>query len=184
MNIIVNENRGLDGIEIAFDMKPSNSILHILKSHGFKWHLKKKIWYAKRTKERQDVVNAIVNGSYIKRKENEHNIKIGDLYYISWGYSMTIVDFYQVISISPKMVTIIPVCPEKYEMTGGGYQGSFKIKIPKKILPFDRHDVFIKDPLGMRKKVEKINNEDCFYIKSHLAKKVREGQSFYYDNMD
>lgn len=38
--------------------------------------------------------------------EPKHNIKIGDIFYNSWGYEQTNVDFYQVVKTTPKTITL------------------------------------------------------------------------------
>lgn len=51
--------------------------------------------------------------TYIKKlteikpyKEPKHNIKPGDIFYNSWGYEQTNIDFYQVISTTAKTITL------------------------------------------------------------------------------
>lgn len=38
--------------------------------------------------------------------EPKHNIKIGDIFYNSWGYDQTNIDFYQVVKTTDKTVTL------------------------------------------------------------------------------
>jgi hypothetical protein len=38
--------------------------------------------------------------------EPKHNIKIGDIFYNSWGYEQTNIDFYQVVSTTAKTITL------------------------------------------------------------------------------
>jgi hypothetical protein len=51
--------------------------------------------------------------TYIKKlaeirayKEPRHNIKIGDIFYNSWGYDQTNIDFYQVVKTTAKTITL------------------------------------------------------------------------------
>ena len=51
--------------------------------------------------------------TYIKKlaeikpyKEPMHNIKAGDIFYNSWGYDQTNIDFYQVVAATAKTITI------------------------------------------------------------------------------
>ena len=51
--------------------------------------------------------------TYIKKlakikpySEPKHDIKIGDIFYNSWGYDQTNIDFYQVISTTAKTITL------------------------------------------------------------------------------
>ena len=39
-------------------------------------------------------------------KTPKHNIKVGDIFYHSWGYEQTNIDFYQVVAITAKTVSI------------------------------------------------------------------------------
>lgn len=45
--ITINHNTALNGLEISFANKPTADTLAILKTNGFRWHNRKKIWYAK-----------------------------------------------------------------------------------------------------------------------------------------
>lgn len=42
-------NKDLNGIELSFENKPEDSVLAELKTHKFRWHKMKKVWYAKDT---------------------------------------------------------------------------------------------------------------------------------------
>lgn len=54
-----------NGIEIQFDEKPDREVLDQLSKNGFRWHNRKKIWYAKQTEERLAFTNSL---SGIKNK--------------------------------------------------------------------------------------------------------------------
>ena len=54
-------NEELKGIEIKFAHTPTKEVREQLKAAGFKWHFKKALWYAKSTKERIKVANAIIS---------------------------------------------------------------------------------------------------------------------------
>ena len=68
--------------------------------------------------------------TYIKRKteirpyeEPKHNIKVGDIFYHSWGYDQTNIDFYQVVSVTAKTISIRRIVAgeadyDDYQMTG------------------------------------------------------------------
>lgn len=104
------------GIEITFSAKPYSNVISKLKAYGFRWHRIKKCWYAKQS----DKVNAFVSTlSYLiqiteeeivdnnvilcpeksKTPVNKYGIKVGDIFYSSWGYEQTNIDFYQVIAL-------------------------------------------------------------------------------------
>lgn len=68
--------------------------------------------------------------TYIKKlveikpySEPKHNIKPGDIFYNSWGYEQTNVDFYQVVSTTAKTITLRAIKGSSndynaYHMTG------------------------------------------------------------------
>lgn len=95
-------NQELNGIEIKFDCKPVSEVLNTLKSNGFRWHGKKKVWYAKQTPERLEIAKAITGGAEIKKedqkkkseKTNIYGVKVGDIFCASWGYEQTNNDFF------------------------------------------------------------------------------------------
>lgn len=47
IEIIIRENQELNGIEVVFSEKPSQEVIDILKSQGFRWSFKKRLWYYK-----------------------------------------------------------------------------------------------------------------------------------------
>lgn len=59
-------NQSLNGIELKFEGKPVVAILSALKENGFRWHPKKKIWYAKQTPERLELAQEIADRQEIK----------------------------------------------------------------------------------------------------------------------
>lgn len=52
LDVSININNELNGIELKFNSKPAPEILEQLKSNGFKWSNRQKIWYAKNTDTR------------------------------------------------------------------------------------------------------------------------------------
>jgi hypothetical protein len=55
--------------------------------------------------------------------EPKHNIKVGDIFYNSWGYEQTNIDFYQVVSTTAKTITLQQIKGhsddyDAYHMTG------------------------------------------------------------------
>lgn len=47
-----------------------------------------------------------------ERQNFEHNVKVGDIFYTSWGYEQTNIDFYQVIEVKGKFATIRQIAGE------------------------------------------------------------------------
>lgn len=61
--------------------------------------------------------------AYQERKrqpsQNMHGVHVGDLFYASWGYEQTNVDFWQVVELKGKQTAIIrQICSELVEATG------------------------------------------------------------------
>ena len=57
-------NAEFDGIEVYFPAKPSEETRSALKSAGFRWHGKKKCWYARNTEKNLQALRAIETGTY------------------------------------------------------------------------------------------------------------------------
>ena len=55
VNVILNEEK--NGIELRFDDKPEAEVIEALKSNGFRWSGKQKMWFAKQTDESMAFVN-------------------------------------------------------------------------------------------------------------------------------
>lgn len=113
----ITENKSLHGIEVTFDAKPSSDVLTTLKQSGFRWHRQKKLWYAKDTENRRAVLLNLESGNIapknagqkVKDVENIHGVKVGDIYILSFGYSMILYDFFQVVSVSEKSCRIVEI---------------------------------------------------------------------------
>ena len=54
-------NEQFHGIEVSFDSKPAKAVLDALKSAGFRWHNVKRLWYAKQTDSRLQLVRSITD---------------------------------------------------------------------------------------------------------------------------
>ena len=54
--------------------------------------------------------------------ENTHGIKVGDLFYDSWGYEQTNIDFYEVVGLKGKCTAIIRKVKNDY-ISGYGWSG-------------------------------------------------------------
>ena len=55
-------NPEFDGVEVYFPTKPSETTRDALKSAGYRWHSKKKCWYAKNTEKNLQALRAIETG--------------------------------------------------------------------------------------------------------------------------
>jgi len=47
--------------------------------------------------------------------ENVHGVKVGDIFYTSWGYEQTNIDFFEVVAVTAKMATIKPIKQKRKE---------------------------------------------------------------------
>ena len=181
-------NKELNGIEIRFDCKPISSTLESLKKSGFRWHRQKKFWYAKQTPERIKLAQSITDGKEIKtgttkekaEKKNVFGVKVGDMFFASWGYEQTNNDFFQVIAlVGEKSVRVREVNPPIVRRDPVSGMAEDRVyKITGEILPPSPHSVFIKDQeKGDLKRIkpgyfqdeEKAKNNCYFDISSYAS---------------
>lgn len=167
MNATITTNTEHNGIEIMFASKPARCTLDSLKAQGFRWHNKKGVWYAKNTPERMEAANAICNigdyalqilaeekaetrpayGKHKAEPVNKYGVKVGDLFYTSWGYEQTNVNFFQVIALKgASSVLVREVYPEIIESESVSSMSEDRFyKIPDHILPPASYASFISD---------------------------------------
>ena len=102
-------------------------------------------------------------------KANKFGIKVGDLFYSSWGYDQTNVDFFQVVALSGESsVRLRPVVPPVLEDDPTGPMASYVTyktdELP--ILPSTGASVFIKDTeRGDLKRVQRSGYDGSLYVK-------------------
>lgn len=136
MNMKVNLNKKLNGIELIFQEKPATEILTMLKKNGFRWHRQNKLWYAKVTDERKALVKELqkanteiisvsnnVSDTPIKTKAkkqpvNKYGVKVGDMFCDIWGYEQTNVDFYQVVDLKGSITVVLKPVKKNARMIG------------------------------------------------------------------
>lgn len=151
-------NNNLNGIELSFDSKPNVEVLSAIKELGFRWHNKKKLWYAKQTEERLAKAKELADGKVYKaaassakaepkEKVNKYGVKVGDLFYCSWGYEQTNVDFFQVIAlVGESSVRIREVAPKRIsEEPTCGMAADRTYEVPTEILPPCSNSCFVED---------------------------------------
>lgn len=80
-------NSEKNGIEIRFDGKPEQQIIDTLKLHGFRWSAKQKMWYAKNTTDRKQMVESIYNGA--DYSGNTNNTEEVEKRYSLWEMTRT-----------------------------------------------------------------------------------------------
>lgn len=147
-------NQKFNSLEISFTEKPSEAIRNILKGFKFRWNPKKSIWYGfadQKELEKALNVNKVENKpekkAKSKAKEFDFNVKVGDLFYSSWGYEQTNVTFFQVIElIGKKSVRVREVVPEMTsESPTCGMAADRSYKLTSELLPARDRSTFIKD---------------------------------------
>ncbi|MFW5958313.1 MAG: LPD29 domain-containing protein [Desulfosalsimonas sp.] len=65
----IRANQQKQGIEIRFSQKPAPGILAILRENGFRWHKKRKFWYAKQTTKTWAVAHDIAERYQVEIKD-------------------------------------------------------------------------------------------------------------------
>lgn len=153
MNYTITKNTRFGSIEITFEGKPSEAVRQSLKDMRFRWHGVKKVWYGFADEE---TVKAAISGQKVEKKAaapkkaekvNKFGVQVGDLFYSSWGWEQTNVDFFQVVAlvgetsvrvreVYPAVLKDEPTCSMAADRT---YQ------ITREILPAADRSVFIKD---------------------------------------
>ena len=83
MNVMLNNEK--NGIEISFDSKPNFEILDKLKTNGFRWSGKQKIWYTKQSPASISFVKSISADSFSLPTKNISEKNEYDL----WGLTRT-----------------------------------------------------------------------------------------------
>lgn len=184
-----------NGIELSFNSKPVEEIRTKMKDLGFRWHRQKKIWYARQTESRLALARELSgeNSPAIKQEPeakvvpfpkaksgtetiSKYGIKPGNILTDTWGYSMTLVEFYKVISIpSPSKVEIVElgltIVPDSQDSGGG-----------EKVLPD------LEREMGDRivKQVVPRKGTDSWYIKINDSVKLHpwDGQPKYRNTYD
>ena len=107
MTYEIRPNMQFNSFEIYFDEKPNEAIRSALKALKFRWHKIKKCWYG--FADNVETLDDILNGKKVvetipkaKTKAqpvNKYGVKVGDVFYNSWGYEQTNIDFWQVTGL-------------------------------------------------------------------------------------
>lgn len=194
MSYSITINQQFNSLEITFDSKPSEAIREVLKSFRFRWNPKKSIWYG--FAEREELEKALADEKPAKetkaaKKEKKEktfffDVKVGDLFYSSWGYEQTNVDFFQVIElVGEKSVRVREVNPRMIkEDAVSGMSSDRTYEYTKELLPASDYSVFIKDQeKGDLKKLKSWNadgkSEPLFKLSSFASAYKYEGQKLY-----
>lgn len=174
MNYTIQPNAEFNSLEIFFDEKPSEAIRNALKSLRFRWHKIKKCWYGRKSEEE---VKAALEGKPLQTTSQKqevvrnHTAKVGDIFYIMWGYDQTNYDFFRIKELVGKSSAIVQEVSmatieeewdncmskrAKYDVTKAGI-------VTRSIFIDDNEKGCLK-----RIKMNK-NGEPYFYISDHLA---------------
>lgn len=185
----ITKNTALNGIEVSFPSKPAASIIEALKAQGFRWHRKKALWYAKSTPERLEAVQHLEDQpsqlleAQPAKAAPAHGVKVGDLFYITWGYEQTNNDFFQVVALvgnqSVRVRQIIPEAVERIPCSHMSDDVRYKVPEPGEMLPACTFSVFLKDEeRGDVKRLTDSCEGPAFRLKGHLAT-LYKGQTLY-----
>jgi len=104
----------------------------------------------------------------VDRNNYVHNVKIGDVFYTSWGYDQTNVDFYQVTDVIGKQVVIREIESTTVSDNGPGTH---------RVGPNKGH--FIANKAPMRKLPKGSTGSAYLTIDGHSASLWKEGESVY-----
>lgn len=151
MGYAIRRNEEHNGIEVYFDEKPEAAVREVLKGLRMRWHNAKKCWYGKVD---ETAVKSAIGGEAdaapaapAADEPNIHGIKVGDLFYTSWGYEQTNVNFFQVIALcGTQSVRVREVQPRMADERGvSGMSADRSYEVTRELLPPAHHASFIND---------------------------------------
>lgn len=160
MDYTITRNPDFNSLEISFCGKPPAAVREALKSLKFRWNGKKKVWYGfadesavRRTIDGAETEEPAADEKPVKKadkpseSENQYGVKVGDLFYMDWGYDQTNIDFFQVSALCGKTSVIVrQVSPERVQMDGVSCMSAYcTYKLPEGLLPPNSRSVFIDD---------------------------------------
>lgn len=179
------KNEEFKGLEVYFENRPNKNILDYLKSNGFKWHTIKKCWFAKDNEKNQKVINGL-NGEHKEetktKKEFLFDVKVGDIFYDSWGYEQTNLTFFKVVSlVGSKSVRVVEVQLEETKEDTQGYSMARMVTFNPSKSYVLKKSTFIKDQINgdLFRLKEYGNGEACFKVESFLIASPYKGGELY-----
>ena len=155
----ITPNEAFKSLEITSNGKPSEAVRDALKILKYRWHGVKKVWYGYSDEEAvKTAIENAMNGVKVAKvaktaktakkveKVNKFGVKVGDVFYMNWGYDQTNVDFYQVTElIGEQSVRIVHVRPEIVKTENEGFMcATYTYNITKEPMRKD-YGVHIKD---------------------------------------
>lgn len=158
----ITRNAAYGSIEISFTEKPSAAVREALKALRFRWHGVKRVWYgytdetaARTAIDSAETCGAVPAGKATEKAKkapsapvaNKYGVQVGDLFYASWGYDQTNVDFFQVVELvgasSVRVREVNPRIIASEAVSSMSEDNTYEIsREPQPVAP---HSVFIKD---------------------------------------
>ena len=160
MKYEITKNEKFNSIEVAFDEKPSVEVRDALKALRFRWHNVNKVWYGYTDEETiRKALEGAKNGEKVTKvtkatkkaekaeKVNKYGVKVGDVFYMNWGYEQTNIDYFQVVAlVGEASVRIRHVLPTVIDTDGvGPMSANYTYNITPEPMRPDNCGVFIKD---------------------------------------
>ena len=105
---------------------------------------------------------------------NNQELKVGDVMVCSWGYSMSLVDFYKVVKVTSKSAFLLKMGNRTVEQDN--YAGHSRV-VPSGICTTDK-------PLMRRIQHSKYDGELYCKITDYQYARKWDGQSKYFNDMD
>lgn len=162
------KNSRFNSFEISFNEKPAAAIIEVLKTNKYRWNPYKKIWYG------FNDISALLNPDQtalkkeVSSEKNAVNLAgfiVGDILYSSWGYDQTNIDFYQVVKVTEKTITVKEISyKSEYDSSMSGYKVPVKnafidgIEYSRKVITTE------KNPISKAQYFIKVNKSEYRHI--------------------
>ena len=171
-NYEIKKNEQYNSNEVYFDGKPSDEVRTNLKALRMRWNRVKGCWYGFASDEQLEQAinggNDVAVAKPVKaEKKNKFGVKVGDMFYASWGYDQTNIDMFQVVAlVGEQSVRLKQVCPTIKEEDGIGFMSrNVSYEVTNELLPATDYSVFIKNQKdGDIKRIQKDRWDGEVYI--------------------
>ena len=170
MTVKILQNPEHNGLEVYTHSKPGADIIQALKDAFFRWHNKKKCWFARDSERNRKLLSELFSTEFslaappiatIKTITNKFGVKAGDIFNASWGYDQTNEDFFQVVALVGTAFVRIKEIATKQTRTESSMSGYV---VPLKDCFTDR-GIFIKDNINGDLKKVQASGSGSYYIK-------------------
>lgn len=105
----------------------------------------------------------------VETKPERPEIKVGDIWSCSWGYDQTNVDFYKIVKVTPKTVTLQKIDTKHHEALNG---------LAERVVP-DPDSVCKWQPKPFRRKISWYRDEPQCKIESYSFARPWDGEPEY-----